>query len=189
MSQAGLFTLRCPSCGAKVLISSEEELFTCIYCDTELAVKRIEGVISLTPVVEELGEAKAEPDKTASGLEIQRLTARGAEPGRTASEIEIQRLTAKIRELEDRRIEQRGHYDRQIAGWGGILGILGTYAVWFLGLRFLGGFSWLVMLLGLIAFLAIFGWIYQNRKRKLETSQRRLEAEIRELRDEVKRRR
>lgn len=47
-------TMSCPSCGGKLQITNDIERFACAYCGTEHIVKRIGGVISLAPVIEEM---------------------------------------------------------------------------------------------------------------------------------------
>jgi len=68
-----IITLTCPSCGGKLQITSEIELFACSYCGNEHVVRRSGGIVSLAPVVESLGKVQTGVDKTASELAIRRL--------------------------------------------------------------------------------------------------------------------
>lgn len=66
--------LTCPSCGGKLQITNDVDRFACGYCGHELIVKRGGGIISLSPMVEELKEVKTGVDKTASELTIVRIS-------------------------------------------------------------------------------------------------------------------
>ena len=66
-------SLTCPSCGGRLKITNDIERFACAYCGSEHIVKRGEGVISLSPVVEGLDKIRSGVDKTASELAIVRL--------------------------------------------------------------------------------------------------------------------
>jgi ribosomal protein S27AE len=66
-------TLTCPTCGGKLQITSDIERFVCGHCGNEHIIKRAGGIISLTPVVEELKKVGVSVDKTASELAINRL--------------------------------------------------------------------------------------------------------------------
>lgn len=66
-------TLTCPSCGAKLQVSNDLNRFACAHCGNEHVVNRNGGVVSLSPVVEELKGVRAGVDKTASELAIRRL--------------------------------------------------------------------------------------------------------------------
>jgi len=71
---AEFVTLSCPSCGAKLQIGNDIETFACNHCGNEHVVKRIGGIVSLAPVVEQLKKVSEGVDKTASELAIKRLT-------------------------------------------------------------------------------------------------------------------
>jgi len=66
-------TLTCPSCGGKLQVLSDMDLFACAYCGTELRVRRGGGAVSLAPVVAKLDEVRVGVDKTTSELAIARL--------------------------------------------------------------------------------------------------------------------
>lgn len=66
-------TLTCNSCGGKLQITSEIKNFACMYCGTEYAVNRGEGVISLSPITDEIKKVQIGVDKTASELAIVRI--------------------------------------------------------------------------------------------------------------------
>jgi primosomal protein N' len=67
-------TLSCPSCGGKLEITSDIDRFACAHCGTEHVVRRGGGLVSLTPVTEEIRRVRTGVDKTASELAIARLT-------------------------------------------------------------------------------------------------------------------
>ncbi|NOT05083.1 MAG: hypothetical protein HOP27_10845 [Anaerolineales bacterium] len=66
-------TLSCPSCGAKLQIGNDLEKFACSHCGNEHVVKRGGGVISISPIIEQLKSVRTGVDKTASELAIRRL--------------------------------------------------------------------------------------------------------------------
>jgi predicted RNA-binding Zn-ribbon protein involved in translation (DUF1610 family) len=70
---SNFITLSCPSCGSKLEVTNEMELFACGNCGNEHFVNRKGGVVSLKPVIESLGGIKVGVDKTASELAIVRL--------------------------------------------------------------------------------------------------------------------
>jgi hypothetical protein len=65
--------LTCPSCGGKLKITSDIDRFACSFCGTEQIVKRGEGIISLIPVIDAIGQVKQSVDKTAAELSIIRM--------------------------------------------------------------------------------------------------------------------
>jgi hypothetical protein len=70
---ADFVTLTCPSCGGKLEITSDIDRFACSHCGREHIVKRSGGIISLSPVVDELKKVGVGVDKTAAELAIVRL--------------------------------------------------------------------------------------------------------------------
>lgn len=70
---ADFITLTCPSCGGKLEITNDIDLFACAHCGTEHIVNRGGGIISLKPVVAEFQKIREGTDKTASELAISRL--------------------------------------------------------------------------------------------------------------------
>jgi predicted RNA-binding Zn-ribbon protein involved in translation (DUF1610 family) len=73
-SISGFVTLACPTCGAKLQITNNIERFACAYCGNEHIVKRAGGMVTLAPVVKELGRIQRGTDRTASELAIKRLS-------------------------------------------------------------------------------------------------------------------
>ena len=70
---ADFVTLSCPSCGGKLEITNNVERFACSHCGREHIVKRSGGIVSLSPVVDELKKVGVGVDKTAAELAIVRL--------------------------------------------------------------------------------------------------------------------
>lgn len=97
---ADFVALTCPSCGGKLQITSDIDLFACAYCGSELKVKRGGGIVSLAPVVQGLERVQAGVDRTASELAIVRLRS------------EIAGLEAEIKEVVDwfKRIDPDNRY-------------------------------------------------------------------------------
>lgn len=68
-----LFTLSCPSCGAKLGLTDDIQRFACAHCGTEHIVRRGGGIIALVPVLESLHAIRQGTDQTALELRMQRL--------------------------------------------------------------------------------------------------------------------
>ena len=66
-------TLSCPSCGGKLKITNDIDRFACAHCGTEYIVNRGEGIVSLSPVIEEIKRVRKATDLTATELAIARL--------------------------------------------------------------------------------------------------------------------
>jgi hypothetical protein len=66
-------TLSCPSCGGKLQISGDINRFTCASCGNEHIVNRSGGVISVSPVVNELKKINSSVGSTAAELAIVRI--------------------------------------------------------------------------------------------------------------------
>lgn len=67
-------SLSCPNCGGSLKITADLDRFACSYCGQEHVVKRGEGVVSLAPVMDALGQVRSSVDKTAAELSIMRLS-------------------------------------------------------------------------------------------------------------------
>jgi len=74
LQMAKFVTLSCPTCGGKLEITEDVDRFACGHCGNEHIVKRISGIVSIEPVVEELRKIGSGTDRTASELAIKRLT-------------------------------------------------------------------------------------------------------------------
>jgi hypothetical protein len=72
-NMSDFISLTCPSCGGKLKITPDIDRFACQFCGTEQIVKRGEGIISLMPVMDAIGQVKQSVDKTAAELSIIRL--------------------------------------------------------------------------------------------------------------------
>jgi predicted RNA-binding Zn-ribbon protein involved in translation (DUF1610 family) len=72
-------TLKCPSCGSSLDVSSDMERFACGYCGTEQIVLRRGGTVSLKPVEEAISKVQVGTDKTAAELALVRLRGELAE--------------------------------------------------------------------------------------------------------------
>lgn len=66
-------SLTCPSCGGNLNISNDVERFACAYCGREHVVRRGEGFVSLTPVLDAIKSVETGVNRTASELAIVRL--------------------------------------------------------------------------------------------------------------------
>ena len=66
-------TMTCKSCGGKLQITPETDDFACMYCGTEFKVNRGGGIVTISPIIEELKNVSINTDKTASELAIVRL--------------------------------------------------------------------------------------------------------------------
>ena len=66
-------SLTCPSCGGKLRITPDIDRFACQFCGTEQIVKRGEGIVSVIPVMDAIGQVKQSVDKTVAELSLMRM--------------------------------------------------------------------------------------------------------------------
>jgi hypothetical protein len=66
-------TLACPSCGAKLDITSDIDRFACSHCGQEHIIRRGGGIVSLSPVVGAINQVGAGVDRVAAEMAINRL--------------------------------------------------------------------------------------------------------------------
>ena len=71
---AEFVTLSCPNCGGKLEITSDIDRFACGHCGIEHLVRRQGGIVSLSPVVDQLEKIEAGTDRTANELTLVRLS-------------------------------------------------------------------------------------------------------------------
>ncbi len=105
-SQSDFITLSCPNCGGKLEIMPDTERFACKFCGSEHIVRRVDGAVSLAPVVEGLKQVAARFDQALTGSD------------RAAAEQTIQRLKGEIKDLEAQ-IEGKKVEVHQAAGQAG----------------------------------------------------------------------
>lgn len=82
---ATFITLTCPTCGGKLQITSDIELFACAHCGNEHIVRRDGGTVSLQPLIEGIKLIKTSVDRNASELAIKRLKEEKAELAKKAN--------------------------------------------------------------------------------------------------------
>ena len=70
---ADFIEMTCKSCGGKLKITTEIDEFACMYCGTEFRVRRGDGIVSISPLVDEMRKVSVSTDKTASELAIVRV--------------------------------------------------------------------------------------------------------------------
>ena len=70
---AEFVTLTCPSCSGKLKITNDVHRFACGHCGNEHIVKREDGIVAISVIVDKLGKIQHGTDKTASELAIKRL--------------------------------------------------------------------------------------------------------------------
>ena len=109
-----IITLTCPNCSGKLEITKDIDRFSCAHCGTEHIVKRGGGIVSLTPVLENVSKGV---DSTASELAIVRL------------DKEITAVNNEISEI-DEHIRKRDN--GKLIGSFGIVCIIGGILMWVL---------------------------------------------------------
>ena len=67
-------TLTCPTCGGKLEVGKDINQFACGHCGNEHVVVRQGGLISLSPVEQNIAQIQKSTDKTAAELAIKRLS-------------------------------------------------------------------------------------------------------------------
>lgn len=68
-----ILTLKCPSCGADLEITSDMTSFACGYCGTQQMVQRRGGSVSLKLIGDAIARVQLGTDRTASELAIRRI--------------------------------------------------------------------------------------------------------------------
>jgi hypothetical protein len=103
-----LFTLTCPTCGAKLQITSDIDRFVCTHCGNEHLVNRIGGTISAKPVLEALGGIRRGTDMTASELAIKRLNEEVSRLSlaKTKASVDLEACRAEYQVACERTVEQ-----------------------------------------------------------------------------------
>jgi hypothetical protein len=71
--KSDFISLGCPSCGGNLQITTDADRFACKYCAREHLVRRENGVITVTPILEKLERIISASDRHASELAIPRL--------------------------------------------------------------------------------------------------------------------
>ena len=66
-------SMTCPACGGKLGITKDIKSFICQYCGNEFLVRRGDGIISLSPIADDIRKVRVGVDKTASELAIKRI--------------------------------------------------------------------------------------------------------------------
>ena len=85
---ADFVTLSCPNCGGKLEITSDIERFACAYCGQEQLVNRGHGIVTLKPVLDQLGAVKRSVERNVEASE------------RVANELALQRIRKEKAEAE-----------------------------------------------------------------------------------------
>jgi hypothetical protein len=143
---ADFISLTCPSCGGKLQITNDIERFACGHCGNEHIVRRGGGIISLSPVIEQLTSVKAGVDKTASELAIQRLNDEIIILNNKKADIQRNYIVERQKELqlyEQKILEFESiKKDKRIADANlKALGVMSTIAILIFGISFFLGFT------------------------------------------------
>ncbi len=137
---ADFVSLTCPSCGSRLQVTNDLEMFACGYCGNELVVRRGGGIVSLAPVVAGLDKVQQSVVNVGIGVD------------RTASELAIQRLRQDLHGLEQE--WQEVDAEKSIGIGAGIVGlVLGWLAI----ANDSGAVGPVILVFGIIALLAYFG--------------------------------
>jgi hypothetical protein len=164
---ADYVTLSCPSCGGRLEISAEIDRFACGHCGNEHIVNRSGGIVSISPIVEEI-------KKVSSGVDA------------TAAELAIIRIEKEIKELEGKKIIEGKMINYQDFFYGiGLLTLI-IYITILLSTRFDFGTFIIFLLVIFIFFYA--GWESKRNSvkvnEKTEQFNKSIELRIQELLDE-----
>ena len=171
-------TLACPSCAGSLKITSDADRFACKYCGREHLVRRQNGILTVTPVLEKL-------DRIVSGVD------------RSASELAIPRLKRECRAIE-RRIADAWDY---IDSWKDFEGQKSSGAITTgvtigaigLVLSLCGAaFHWTVTVVGVvftIGLCALAVFLSRPDKGRIEEKVRKARMRIEDLEDSLPRRR
>lgn len=95
-------TLSCPSCGGKLQITPDMDRFACPFCGIEHLVRRSDGAVSLSPVLEGLKRVEGRFDQVLTSSD------------RMAAEQTVRRLLTEIPDLQNRIAQQ----ETQVRNYG-----------------------------------------------------------------------
>lgn len=153
---ANLMTLSCPSCGAKLEVTADEDRFACPNCGNEHLVQRSGSQVTLKPILESLQRVQ------------QQVAA-------TSAAVLDQRFSAELESLEKEnqaawKMAGRGLY---VGGFGGIFLLINFVFVRWSFLVNLG-----VVLIAIGIGLGLLGWMQLRSisRRKQEINDRRLKS-------------
>lgn len=91
-------TLTCPSCGGKLKVTSDIERFACAHCGTEHIVKRGDGIIALSPVLNAIAGVKSSVDILANDVLLRR-----AKEAKAQLDQEIAEIRSRLNTLNDKK--------------------------------------------------------------------------------------
>ncbi len=142
MTELKVIPIKCPSCGAKLELTSDMDRFMCGYCGTEMITQRKGGTVSIKPLTEAINRVQVSTDKTAAELAIQRLKSEidqlnidkessAAKARKRISELE--KDLSDINTGEKALVEKRKSWSLAIGGAVLVLGVM-LFAQWLNGL-------------------------------------------------------
>lgn len=103
-------TLSCPTCGAKLQITTDMDRFVCAHCGNEHIIRRQGGTITLKPITDAISQVREGVDRTAAELGIVRINE------------EIKKLTVDLNAVSKRMGERRKYFIYLIASF--FLGVI-----------------------------------------------------------------
>lgn len=148
-----LFTLTCPTCGAKLRVTNQIHLLVCAACGNEHMVHRDGGALYLAPIAQDVGKIRIGVDRTAAELAVARLSK------------EIADTNAELAAVAASSLEQWV----PMSQWEVVLRVGWITIVIFAGIAMLAGNSTLAALLIAPFFASLFGSEY-FRNRRMESA-------------------
>ncbi|MCA0456636.1 MAG: hypothetical protein LCI00_21865 [Chloroflexi bacterium] len=97
---ADFVTLSCPNCGGKLKVTSDLNRFACSHCGAEHVVKRGDGIVSLSPVMDAIARVQTGVDVIAEDIRFRREQEAKAK-SKIASEMAISRLKSDVSQLQN----------------------------------------------------------------------------------------
>lgn len=94
-------TLSCPNCGGKLKVTPDIDRFACSHCGAEHIVKRGDGIISLSPVLDAISKVQTSVDIIAEDIRLRREQEAKAKE-KIASELAINRLKTEVVDLQNK---------------------------------------------------------------------------------------
>jgi len=125
-------TLSCPNCGGKLKVTSDIDRFACSHCGVEHIVKRGEGIISLSPVMDAIARVQSSVDVIAEDVRARKeYEKRAQEKEVISNKLSQLKKEADILQhaFDNISYKTNGYWKRYF--WGGVLGLVASVCILF----------------------------------------------------------
>jgi hypothetical protein len=170
MTEARIFALQCPSCGAGLSVASSLDVFSCSYCGATIKLAQSGGTVALELLGRQLAGVQRGTDKTAAELALRRLSDELAVLNAEADQLNRHRAwRAETLAIEKDEIRERNGHVLMLAIVAVVIYIMGSGMMKLL-LSFLNSdhrtaaepHTWIVVW-GLVIAATFFSWLTLER--------------------------